>query len=137
VSDMNWLLNLTYKYPGVELEFHNAPALLQHVVLTFVQLSVEMYGINPIMTRVLDPISGESGVHNQYRGADIRNQYMKTFMYTKEQSSTLVNLINQKFKRIDGFKTVLMHSFKSNPAHYHFQIPHENVKMKGPLYVSN
>jgi len=134
---MNWILHLIFKHPNIELEFQNAPLMVQFVVLRFVELSVTMYGIQPVITRILDPVAGESGVHNQYRAADVRNEFMGIHMYTKEQSDTLVMLINQEFRRIDGFETVIMHSFKGNPAHFHFQTPHESIKMRGPLYASN
>lgn len=131
---MNWIIYLHFKHPHMVQEFHNAPMILQHVALTFVELSITLFGIEPTVTRILDKVAGDSGVHYQLRAIDFRDEYMHDFTYTKAQADTLVFAINERYKRIDEFDTIKHHSFNGDPTHFHIQVPHESINMRGPLY---
>jgi len=132
---MIWLLYLFFKHSHLKQEFNDCPMMLQHVVLSFVELSVTLFGIRPTLTRILDKVPGDSGVHYQYRAVDARDEHGGKMVYTEEQAKILVTLINQKYNRLDEFDTVLHHSFAGGPVHFHFQIPNKSINMRGPMYA--
>lgn len=112
---------MKFKEPHLETQYQGLPTLLHHVVEDFARLSEEM-GITPVITRVTDPVAGESGVHLDGRAVDVRDEHAGVFTYSSSQRESLVNQINKLYPRIDGKVTCLHHSAPGSTAHFHFQI---------------
>lgn len=85
------------------------------------------YGLEPVVTRVREPVVGDSGVHEAGRGVDFRDAQVSADgsinrVYTKEQADHIVQLLNDKHPRTDMKPTAMHHSFQSGPAHFHIQL---------------
>ena len=117
---------MKFKKPHMKEQFEASPKKLLEVCEVFNQLSLKE-GIEPVVTRVTDPVEGESGVHLAHRAVDFRNEFFdgksKRWLYPIETVEHIVNAINQKFPRKDGRPVALHHSFKGGSFHFHFQIP--------------
>jgi hypothetical protein len=118
---------MKFKQPKMEQEYLARPARLLEVCQYFEELS-HGYGIEPVVTRVLDPVRGESGVHPQGRAVDFRNETRDAdgnshFLYGPEQSNEIVAKVSERFPRHDGKPTILHHSFNGAPWHFHLQVP--------------
>jgi len=120
--------NLRYevKYDHIHEEFKDAPYLLRHITHDFIRLA-NQWGIMPVITRVLDPVKGESGVHNLHRGLDIRDHFGRQQTYSEAQRNSICDYLNAKYYRNDGFSTIISHEFKGGPRHFHIQIAHETI----------
>lgn len=114
---------MKFKEPKLIAELERCSRVLLEILEDFEEISHALYGIEPMVTRVIDPINGESGVHLDRRAVDLRDQHDGVFLYTPEQSKSLVEAINSKWKRNDGKVTCIHHSFNSGPFHFHLQIP--------------
>ena len=97
--------------------------VLQQIVVDFCNYSKKEFNIKPVITRLWDPVEGESGVHPDKRGCDIRDENGGQFMFTISQANDLQYFINEKWKRNDGFRTCIHHGFQGGPKHFHLQIP--------------
>lgn len=129
-----WRYPLQFKTDQVEKDFNNSPILLQIVTRDFCCLSKDYFQIEPVITRVLGKVEGDSGVHAEYRAVDIRDEFMGKRTYKKSQVQGLLGMINGKYGRIDGFETMMHHSFKGGEWHFHIQTTAETIKTRGPLY---
>jgi hypothetical protein len=122
---------MLYKTPREEQELEQACPALQLVAGYFEALS-QRFGIEPVITRILEPIKGESGVHQDYRAVDFRNEMGVggPRLYTDEQAKVLVDEMNKRFPRKDNKLVCIHHSFVNNkdpnskpaPFHFHVQI---------------
>ncbi len=113
---------MNFKLPKHRDQFNNAPLLLKHILYSADEYCKQHFHKELTVTRVNDPVDGESGVHPDYRGVDCRDEFLGHPMFTMEESMQLVNYINDRFKRNDGYKTCIHHSFDNGPKHFHFQI---------------
>jgi hypothetical protein len=113
---------MIFKDPIIEKEYSGCPLLLKIIVGDLEQFSKDKYNIEPVMTRVLEAIPGDSSVHEDYRAVDIRQQHDGSFMYTPEQQQEILDYINTKYKRNDNKPTALCHSFNGSPYHFHIQV---------------
>lgn len=115
---------ILYKEPKLETQFWTRPELLRGLALLFADLSWR-YEINPVVTRVTDPIDvPESGVHAAGRAVDFRDlQQGAKALYTEAQRKAILGAFERFFARIDGKPTLLWHSSKPGEAHFHLQIP--------------
>lgn len=117
---------MKFKQEKMKAQFEARPAKLQEVCEYFAQLS-EGYGVEPVVTRVMDPVAGESGVHMAGRAVDFRNELRfengSRFLYTEEQAEEIVKAINERYPRYDGKVVCLHHSHRGAPLHFHIQIP--------------
>jgi hypothetical protein len=117
---------MKFKKPHMKEQYDASPKKLLEVCEFFNQLSVKE-GIIPVVTRVTDPVAGESGVHLQHRAVDFRNEFFdgksKKWLYPIETVEHIVFEINKKFPRTDGKPVALHHSFKGGSYHFHLQIP--------------
>jgi hypothetical protein len=115
-----------FKQPQYESQYNALPKKLIEVCEFFNKLSLQ-HGVNPVVTRVTDPVEGESGVHPAHRAVDFRNQFFdgksNKMLYPDEVVSIILDSINEKFKRDDGKLVAIHHSFKGAPFHFHLQIP--------------
>ena len=107
-------------------EFDRAPVILKLVANEFESLS-KRFGIEPTITRILSPVSGESGVHQDYRAIDFRDYCDGKHTYTMDERIAIVAMINALYPRNDGFKVAIHHKIEGSVDHFHLQIP-VNVK---------
>ena len=113
---------MIFKTEKIMKEYRDAPIVLQIIGEDFNQMS-RSFGIEPVLVRVLEHIYGSSGVHEDYRGLDFRNEHKGIFLYTNNQATVIVDYINGTYPRDDGRVTCFYHSFRGNPKHFHLQIP--------------
>jgi hypothetical protein len=116
-------MNLVFKEEGLSREYDQIPTGLKGVVEWFYHLSIAHFGITPVITRVLEHVDGDSGVHEAKRGVDIRDQHDGKSVYTPEQARFLLSEMNRRFPRTDGKLTMIHHSFCGGMYHFHLQWP--------------
>src|ERR1035437_883725 len=116
---------MKFKQPQMEDQYDKLPHKLQDVCNFFLTLSEE-HLVEPLVTRVTDPVVGESGVHPAHRAVDFRNQYFdgknNVWLYNQETIEEIVSEINKTFPRNDGKLVCIHHSFNQMPFHFHLQI---------------
>jgi hypothetical protein len=100
---------------------------LRSICDDFCRLS-EYFGIEPVVTRILDQVDGSSGVHEAGRGVDFRDESLGKRLYSDNQAALITAMINLKYARRDGKPTCLHHSFNKGPVHFHLQSPSEILK---------
>lgn len=110
------------KHPELLRELMSRPQKLQKIARDFETLSM-MFDIEPVITRVLEKIDGSSGVHEDGRGVDFRNEHDGTFLYNLDEAEALCSFINALHPREDKYKVLIHHSFKGGTNHFHMQIP--------------
>jgi len=113
---------MKFKKPEMEQELLAASVFLRHMAREFDAASKAIAGQEAIVTRVLEPVKGESGVHSDYRAIDFRSQFDGGFLYTEEQIKKLVDHMNGLYVRNDGKVTCIHHSFNGGPLHFHVQL---------------
>ncbi len=85
----------------------------------FVRLST---GMEIMITRVVEHICGDSGVHEANRAFDVRDEFDGQRTFSDEEIEKILNFMNQAYPRNDGHKTAIHHSFNGGPYHLHIQI---------------
>lgn len=118
---------MQFKTENLKDEFAHAPTMLQVMAIWFEQLSVAHFGIDPVVTRVLEKVAGSSGVHEAGRAVDFRDEHAGKRTYTPEQVEFLVSEMNRRFPRKDKRKTCMHHSFKGGAFHFHIQVEASNT----------
>lgn len=117
---------MKFKRPHLKAQYEASPQKLLEVCEAFNQLSLKE-GIEPVVTRVTDPVEGESGVHRQHRAVDFRNEFFdgktKRRLYPIETVEHILDSLNNKFPRKDNRVVAIHHSFKGGAFHFHLQIP--------------
>ena len=113
---------LKFKQPHLREQFEQSSHVLKFITYDFDFLSSK-FRKDPMITRVWDVVEGESGVHPDKRALDIRDEFNNEYYYSEEEVKALINYINARWQRNDGFKTCLYHSFNEGPKHFHLQIP--------------
>lgn len=116
---------------------NEAHPLLKKMAEDFMLMSYEM-GIEPVVTRVTDPVAGDSGVHGAGRGIDFRSEFPHgVFNYDEYQVKKIVDSLNEKYPRFDGKKTCIHHSFKEgHPFHFHIQVASRANVYKRPEKIA-
>lgn len=112
---------MIFKLPHMKAQYDELPQILKDICEEFDSLS-NSFGIEPVVTRVSDPVEGESGVHPLKRAVDFRDQHDGRFLYTTEQRDIFLERIESIYKRNDGKPTIVYHSFNGAPFHFHVQI---------------
>jgi len=125
-------LDLEYKYEHLESELRRAPTLLQYMAKEFQRISL-MYGKEPVITRILDSVEGSSGVHEQSRAIDFRDEHFnesgeRVVLYTKNERLAILHHMRALFPRRDGFKTIIWHRFNGGPGHFHVQCADKSIE---------
>lgn len=115
---------MNFKEPDMQIQFNSAPKKLQEIALYFCQLSEDL-GIDPTVTRVVDGVDGDSGVHEAHRGIDFRDQLGDQSLYSPEQINSITSAINNMYPRTDGHLVCMHHSFENGPFHFHIQIGYD------------
>lgn len=111
---------MKFKSDREKEEFEKAPTILKLIAKEFSDLS-DRFGKEAIITRILSPVEGESGVHLDYRAIDFRDYHDGNHLYTIDERLALVSVINALFPRNDSFKTCLHHG--ETAEHFHIQVP--------------
>jgi len=116
---------MIFKQPHMEAQYNALPEKLKDICNTFCTLS-EDHLVTPVVTRVSDPVQGESGVHPLHRAVDFRNQKFdgknNVWLYSQETVDEIVKAINEQYPRKDGKPTCLHHSFQGGAFHFHLQV---------------
>ena len=113
---------MLFKEESLRSQFEMLHPLCKIIANDFDFLS-RFFGIEPVVTRINDKVSGESGVHKDLRAIDFRDEYDKDVFLYKPSVRTLIHLVlNEKYARIDKYQTALWHSFNSGPHHFHLQV---------------
>ena len=123
---------MRFKKDSLEQEFKSRSQLLKDMAFYFEQLSLSV-GVDPVVTRILEKIDGSSGVHEAGRAIDFRSHYRDHTgalkkLYSDQDVDRFLDLMNTKYKRNDGRKTMIHHSFNNGPLHFHLQSP-SNIKV--------
>ena len=116
---------MIFKLPRYKKEFDAAPILLRIMVQDADSLCRHRFKKELVITHVLDTGIGYAGstkVHKDYRATDARNEYRGEFMFDKGEIEILVDYINLKYKRNDGYPSLYHHSYKGDPYHLHIQV---------------
>lgn len=113
---------MKFKKPEMEAELSRASLFLRQMANIFDMESKAHCGQEAIVTRVLEPVEGESGVHKDLRAIDFRNEFDGGFIYSEDQVKHLVSFMNEAFPRNDGKVTCIHHSFNGGPHHFHIQL---------------
>jgi hypothetical protein len=116
---------MIFKYDYLHKEFESRPQILKDMAHYFESLSLSV-GVDPVVTRILEKVAGSSGVHEAGRAIDFRSQYIDQNgklkkLYSEEDVARFLDLVNTKYKRNDGRKTLIHHSFNNGPLHFHLQ----------------
>ena len=120
---------MKFKTGAIKEQYKKSPAILKLILDEFENLSMGMFHVEPVITRLTDAVQSESGVHLQNRAADIRDEFNGKRFYTDENVKYLVDYINHRYARCDGKKTLIHHSFSGGPLHFHFQVPALSVNL--------
>jgi len=115
---------MIFKTAIIIAEFISAPIMLQIIAEDFADYSIKEFGIEPVVTRILEVVEGESGVHQDYRAIDFRNEHGGIKLYQPNQVAELVDYINSRYPRVDDYDTIIHHSFDDGPEHFHIQLPY-------------
>jgi len=110
------------KTPEVEAELNSVTTLLQDMAEQCDAISKLVAGKEITVTRVLEHINCDSGVHEARRAFDVRDEFDGQRTYTDEQAKAIVDHLNTMYPRNDGHPTALHHSFEGGPFHIHVQI---------------
>jgi len=118
---------MKFKKPEQEKELSERSEFLQELAREFGEKSLEL-GIEPVVTRVTEAVSGESGVHPQGRAVDFRDEYAGKFLYSPIARAALLAHFEKKYARTDGKPTLYWHSFNGMPHHFHLQVAYDLSK---------
>lgn len=118
---------MDFKSEEMRKQFAQLPDQLKKICYAFADISEQM-GVICVVTRVIDPVPGDSGVHEAHRAVDFRNEYEDRSgalkrLYDEDDVNYLVSTLNQRFPRKDGRLVCSHHSFKGGMYHFHLQIP--------------
>lgn len=113
---------ILFKDSRLKEEFESTPLLLQLITKDLAHFCETTFNKDVIITRVLEKIEGSSGVHEDSRAVDIRNQHDEKFFFTELEIAPMLDYLNNKYYRNDGKPTAIHHSFCGGPLHIHIQI---------------
>lgn len=116
---------MKFKTEQVEKEWLMIPFPLRIIAEDFATKSKNEYNIECTVTRILEKVNGSSGVHEDYRGLDFRDQHGGSFLFSEAQRNEMLEYINEKYKRFDGKPSMIWHSFNGGAFHFHLQIPRD------------
>ncbi len=113
---------MKFKSPQVETELRSVTTLLQDMAEQCDTFSQMIAKKEITVTRVLEFIPNDSGVHEARRAFDVRDEFEGVRTYTDEEAQMIVDHMNLAYPRNDGKPTALHHSFEGGPLHIHVQI---------------
>lgn len=121
---------MKFKTPREEEQFQSLSLILK-LIANDLEVIIDALQKEMTVTRVSDPVSGESGVHLDKRAFDVRDEFGGIRTFSDSEVEIILKSINDKWKRNDGFQTVIHHKFQGGPFHLHVQIP-VSVKVYEP-----
>lgn len=113
---------MKFKSPKVEAEYENTSVFLRDMAVNLDTWSQIDYGQEIIITRVKEQICGDSGVHEDNRAFDVRDEFEGGRIYNDDQIKVLLARLNSFYPRNDGKPTAIHHSFQGGPLHIHVQL---------------
>lgn len=114
---------MIFKDLQVQDEFTNKiPCFLRYMGLDLDLMSQSLFNKEITITRVLEFVAQDSGIHEHHGAFDIRNEHDSLFTFTQYECSKLCDFMNEKYKRYDGKPTMIFHSFQGGMNHGHIQI---------------
>ncbi len=113
---------MKFKSEVVAAEFIQTSVFLQHMAFALDDFSKKEFGQEIIITRVKEPICGDSGVHEANRAFDVRNEFEGGRLYDDAQIKKIVQFMNSRYPRNDHKPTCIHHSFQGGPNHIHVQL---------------
>jgi hypothetical protein len=114
-----------FKEEKLRDQLQKADPRLWNMAENFDRVSQEIAGLEAVITRVTDPVAGESGVHPAGRAFDVRNESRERRRYTDHQVTRIVHRMNELYPRGDGKPSCIHHSFQGGPWHFHLQLQRE------------
>lgn len=120
---------MRFKSDDIKEQMRRTPWKLREIAKVMDEEARAKFGKELTITRVLDPVDGESGVHKDNRAFDARIEVRDgegkviARAFTEDEVKHLVEFINTKYPRKDTKLVALAHSFKGGPLHFHVQIP--------------
>jgi hypothetical protein len=119
---------MRFKDAHLEGELKECSARLQDIAKVFAWVFAEETGKEALVTRVYDPVPGESGVHLAKRAVDFRDASSDGIDLANDaQTARIVERMNRLFPRNDKFPTCLHHHVPGSTDHFHIQIPIERT----------
>jgi len=116
---------MIFKDPRFKAQFEGCPKALQNIATYLDARMLIECGRPLVITRVTDPVAGESGVHPDGRAFDGRIETGDGFYIPLGKAYALRDEINARWVRDDEFQCCLIHSFNGGMIHFHCQIPSE------------
>lgn len=113
---------MKFKKPELQHELQSCSIFLWDMAEKFDQFSKMVAGQEAIITRVKEFVAGSSGVHEDGRAFDVRDEFEGGRLYTDEQVKQIIQYMNEYYPRNDGKPTCLSHSFNGGPIHFHVQL---------------
>jgi hypothetical protein len=128
---------MKFKTPEMQEQLNKTPIILREIAIFMDDLIKTTFKREMTITRVTDPVEGESGVHLCFRAFDVRNEHINStgnqvFLFEPAEAQYIVDTINHAYNRQDSFKTCLHHSYAGGFWHFHVQIP---AKWAGPVDI--
>lgn len=118
---------MIFKENDLSRQFLALPKKLQEISYRFIGISQQL-GKEAVVTRIKDPVKGDSGVHEANRAIDFRDETLgsdgtKQFLYDPDDVNYLTSTLNNEYPRNDGKLVCIHHSFNGGMYHFHLQIP--------------
>lgn len=114
---------MKFKEPKLSDELDQCPVFLKHMAQDFAAKAMERFNKEITITRVLEPVIGtESGVHQDWRAFDVRDEHDDKFEFESHEAQFLINYMNEIYPRNDGKLTCIHHSANGGPLHFHVQL---------------
>lgn len=118
---------MKFKEKSLSLEFETAPPVLKAIALDIDNYCKYNFGFDLTVTRILEHVDGESGVHRLHRAIDFRDEHLGKFVLTSAQREELLSYTNAKYQYGNGKSCLIFHEFNNGPLHAHLQIPQKWV----------
>lgn len=113
---------MKFKSDIVQFEFKKTSVLLQDMAKVMDEFCQKEVKQEIIITRVKEHIAGDSGVHEDNRAFDVRDEFAGGKLFSDEEVKKIVSFMNERYPRNDGKPTCINHSFGGGPYHFHVQI---------------
>ena len=128
---------MKFKTHEAALEYKFICPLLRIGAEYFEELSYELAGVEPTVTRILGRVKGDSGVHAAYRAIDFRGVHRDKAYYTTSVIHEILDKVNKRIPRTDGRETIIYHAFGGSPDHFHLQVSYDITVYSEMLLLSD
>lgn len=116
---------MKFKSPEVEAEMLKTSLFLREMAQKLDAASLANASQEIIITRVKEHICGDSGVHEDNRAFDVRDEFEGGRLYDDSQVQKIMTYMNDAYPRNDAKTTCIHHSFQGGPFHFHIQLARE------------